>query len=190
MTEDLAPTEWRSHSAHWGVFSASWQHGRLEVRPHPGDPDPNAVARTSPPRCAIRRASPNRWCGAAGWNVARARRAARPRRVRAVPWDRALDLLAAELARVRDAHGADAIFGGSYGWASAGRFHHAQSQLHRFLNTVLGGYVRSVNSYSAGASSVILPHILGRQTRSAGAASPGSRSPRTPTSWSRLAAWR
>jgi hypothetical protein len=24
-------------------------------------------------------------------------------------------------------------YGGSYGWASAGRFHHAQSQLHRFL---------------------------------------------------------
>ncbi len=33
--------------------------------------------------------------------------------------------------------------------------------MHRFLNTVLGGYVRSVNTYSAGASSVILPHILG-----------------------------
>jgi biotin/methionine sulfoxide reductase len=33
--------------------------------------------------------------------------------------------------------------------------------MHRFLNTALGGYVRSVNSYSAGASAVILPHILG-----------------------------
>ena len=33
--------------------------------------------------------------------------------------------------------------------------------MHRFLNTVLGGYVRSVNSYSAGASNVILPHIMG-----------------------------
>jgi biotin/methionine sulfoxide reductase len=78
----------------------------------------------------------------------------------AISWDRALDLLANELARVRDAHGPRGIFGGSYGWASAGRFHHAQGQLHRFLNTVFGGYVRSVNSYSAGASSVILPHIL------------------------------
>ena len=57
--------------------------------------------------------------------------------------------------------GPAAIFGGSYGWASAGRFHHAQSQVHRFLNTALGGYVRSVNSYSAGASAVILPHVLG-----------------------------
>ena len=54
-----------------------------------------------------------------------------------------------------------AVYGGSYGWASAGRFHHAQSQVHRFLNVAFGGYVRSVNSYSAGASAVILPHILG-----------------------------
>ena len=54
-----------------------------------------------------------------------------------------------------------AVFGGSYGWSSAGRFHHAQSQVHRFLNTAFGGYVRSVNSYSAGASAVILPHVLG-----------------------------
>ena len=67
----------------------------------------------------------------------------------------------AELARVRDNHGPGAVFGGSYGWASAGRFHHAQSQLHRFLNTSLGGYVRSVNSYSSGASSVLIPHIIG-----------------------------
>src|SRR3546814_19770470 len=76
-------------------------------------------------------------------------------------WDTALDLLSGELARVRDGFGAQAIFGGSYGWASAGRFHHAQSQVHRFLNLACGGYVRSVNSYSAGASGVILPHILG-----------------------------
>ena len=39
-----------------------------------------------------------------------------------------------ELGRVRDEHGPGAVFGGSYGWASAGRFHHAQSQVHRFLN--------------------------------------------------------
>jgi biotin/methionine sulfoxide reductase len=58
-------------------------------------------------------------------------------------------------------HGAQAIFGGSYGWSSAGRFHHAQSQVHRFLNCALGGYTRSVNTYSAGASEVVFPHIAG-----------------------------
>jgi hypothetical protein len=43
---------------------------------------------------------------------------------------------------------------------SAGRLHHAQSQLHRFLNTI-GGYTRSVNDYSRGASMVLLPHLIG-----------------------------
>ena len=76
-------------------------------------------------------------------------------------WDAILDRLGGELGRVRDEFGPGAVFGGSYGWSSAGRFHHAQSQVHRFLNTALGGYVRSVNSYSSGASSVILPHVLG-----------------------------
>ncbi|GAA0928258.1 hypothetical protein GCM10009558_041010 [Virgisporangium aurantiacum] len=71
-----------------------------------------------------------------------------------------LDLLAAELRRVRAEHGNEAIFGGSYGWASAGRFHHAQSQLHRFLN-LFGGFTGSRNSYSNGTSVVLLPHVVG-----------------------------
>ena len=51
--------------------------------------------------------------------------------------------------------------------SSAGRFHHAQGQVHRFLNS-LGGYTRSVNSYSAGATEVILPHVIGPQGSVAG----------------------
>lgn len=77
-----------------------------------------------------------------------------------VSWDKAEELVAKELDRVRKTHGNPAIFGGSYGWASAGRFHHAQSQLHRFLNCI-GGYTRSVNSYSLAAGEVILSHVLG-----------------------------
>jgi biotin/methionine sulfoxide reductase len=79
-----------------------------------------------------------------------------------VEWDEAFRLVANELDRVRAEHGNEAIFGGSYGWGSAGRFHHAQSQVHRFLNS-LGGYTRSVNSYSYGAEEVILPHIVGNR---------------------------
>ena len=78
-----------------------------------------------------------------------------------VLWDEVLDRLAAELARVRDDHGPETVFCGSYGWASAGRFHHVQSQLHRFLHTALGGYVGSVGSYSAGASTFLLPRVVG-----------------------------
>lgn len=79
----------------------------------------------------------------------------------AISWEQAYSLAAAELKRVAGLAGPEAVFGGSYGWSSAGRFHHAQSQVHRFLNTSIGGYVRSVNSYSSGAASVILPHIVG-----------------------------
>jgi len=79
-----------------------------------------------------------------------------------VDWPTALDLLADELDRVRATFGNEAIFGGSYGWASAGRFHHAQSQLHRFLNRI-GGYTRSVNDYSRGTSMVMQPYVVGKQ---------------------------
>ncbi len=60
---------------------------------------------------------------------------------------------------MKDTHSNRAIFGGSYGWSSAGRFHHAQSQVHRFLNAI-GGYVRHMDSYSLGAARVLMPHIV------------------------------
>ncbi len=76
-----------------------------------------------------------------------------------VPWDEALDLAAEEIERVAINHGNTSIFAGSYGWASAGRFHHAQSQLHRFINLV-GGSTRAMNTYSTAAAQVILPHVV------------------------------
>ena len=75
-------------------------------------------------------------------------------------WDAALDLAANELKRVIGAHGNRAIFGGSYGWASAGMFHQSQNQLHRFLN-LIGGFTAHRNSYSIGSSIVLLPHLVG-----------------------------
>ena len=151
----------KPHTSHWGVFSARMREGKLEVRPHPGDPDPNRIIENFPD--ALRhRARITQPMVRRGW----LERGPGPddRRGRdeyvAMSWEKVLDLLGGELARVRDKHGPGAIFGGSYGWASAGRFHHAQSQIHRFLNTSLGGYVRSVNSYSSGASSVLIPHVL------------------------------
>ena len=78
----------------------------------------------------------------------------------AVGWDEALDLAARELRRVRDEHGNGAIFAGSYGWASAGRFHHAQSQLKRFMNAI-GGHVGARDTYSHACGEVLLPHVVG-----------------------------
>ena len=83
-----------------------------------------------------------------------------------VSHDAVLDRLAGEIGRIRSAHGNEAIFAGSYGWASAGRFHHAQSQLKRALN-LLGGFTGSVNTYSYGTAGVLLPHVLGASQRDA-----------------------
>jgi biotin/methionine sulfoxide reductase len=150
------------HTSHWGVFSARMREGALEVRPYAGDPDPNDVIQNFP--AALRhRARIARPMVRRGWLERGPGPDARRGRDEYVPlsWEKALDLLGGELKRVRDGFGPEAIFGGSYGWASAGRFHHAQSQLHRFLNTATGGYIRSVNSYSSGASTVLVPHIIG-----------------------------
>ena len=78
----------------------------------------------------------------------------------AVSWPEANHLVGAELTRIIKDYGNQAIYGGSYGWASAGRFHHAQSQLKRFLNCI-GGYTSSKNSYSFAAAEVLVPHVLG-----------------------------
>ena len=162
MTGSSSEAPFRPHTSHWGAFSARMREGRLEVKPHPGDPDPNQVLQNFPDalRHRARIAQP---MVRRGWLERGPGPDERRGRDEYVPvsWDKALDLLAGELARVRDAHGPGAVFGGSYGWSSAGRFHHAQSQVHRFLNIALGGYVRSVNSYSSGASSVLLPYVTG-----------------------------
>ena len=77
-----------------------------------------------------------------------------------VDWDTALDLAAEALQDAIANDGNESIYAGSYGWASAGRFHHAQGQLKRFLN-LIGGFVHSRTSYSAGAAEIIVPHVLG-----------------------------
>jgi biotin/methionine sulfoxide reductase len=145
---------------HWGAFEAVSDGERLtEVRPWRGDPEPMplignvASAQHHPARIAVphvRKGWLDHGPGASG-------RGSDP--FVPVTWDMALNLLAGELRRVYRDHGAEAVYGGSYGWASAGRFHHAQSQVHRFLNC-LGGYVRHVNSYSLGTSTVLLPHVI------------------------------
>src|SRR6201987_1799269 len=146
------------HLTHWGTFEAVSEGERLpEVRPGRGDPEPmpliDNVASAQhhparPTRPHVRKGWLDRGPGAPG-------RGDEP--FVPVSWDTALDLLSGELRRVYGDHGAEAVYGGSYGWASAGRFHHAQSQVHRFLNC-LGGYVRHVNSYSLRPSPVLLPY--------------------------------
>jgi biotin/methionine sulfoxide reductase len=136
------------------------------LRPLPGDARPSSIGLDLPSarlanarvlRPAIRESFLH-----SGHRADRSRRGGEP--FVEVDWDTALDLVAGELRRVRRRSGNRAIFGGSCGWASAGRFHHAQSHVHRFLNCI-GGYTRSVGNYSYGAADVLLPHVIG-DTRS------------------------
>ena len=150
-------------STHWGAYRPVVTDGRLTgMEPAPWDTDPSPIGRSMPgaidsPTRVLRPAVRRGFLDPATRHTSghlRGREA-----FVEVPWDEALDLVAGELRRVRERHGNRAIFGGSYGWSSAGRFHHAQSQLHRFLNG-FGGYVYSKDSYSLGAGRVLLPHIV------------------------------
>ena len=78
----------------------------------------------------------------------------------AVPWDEALEITAEELSRIKQVHGNKSIYAGSYGWASAGRVHHANSHIHRFFN-MFGGYVGHVGTYSYAAGEFITNRVLG-----------------------------
>src|SRR5712691_5628107 len=163
MIEPPLPTRFLPHSSHWGAFSVRVRGPGVEIAPHPRDAAPSALLGNIPASVA-HKARIARPMMRRGW----LERGAGPDRRRgrdefvAVAWPEALDRVAAELRRVYAAQGPRAVFGGSYGWASAGRFHDAQHQLHRFLN-LAGGYVRSVNSYSSGAATVILPHVIAPQ---------------------------
>ncbi|MBJ3778615.1 molybdopterin-dependent oxidoreductase [Acuticoccus mangrovi] len=149
-------------NSHWGAFRAEAQDGRVSLTPFERDRDPSPVLRglaelyDSPLR--VRRPAIRRSWLEHGPGANPQGRGREP--FVEVEWDEALDLLAAELTRVRAEHGNTAIFAGSYGWASAGRFHHAKTQLKRFIN-LFGGATDQVNNYSYGAAMVLLPHILG-----------------------------
>jgi biotin/methionine sulfoxide reductase len=155
-------TENRFTATNWGTYLSSRDaEGRVTLSPLADDPDPSPIGRSLAeavdddlriPQPMVR----------AGWldgGPGHGRRGGEP--FVPVDWQRALDLVAGEIERVRGAHGNQAIFAGSYGWASAGRLHHPQSQMRRLLN-LAGGFVRSVNSYSLAAAEMILPYIAGK----------------------------
>lgn len=154
------------HLAHWGAFEVTaGPDGRtVAVGAHRDDPDPSPLlanlADAARGGARVRAPSVRR-----GWWEGGPGPAGRPELRGAdewleVGWDEVTDRLAGELARVRDGYGPESIYAGSYGWASAGRFHHAQSQLRRFVE-LLGGATVSVGTYSTGAAEVLLPHVVG-----------------------------
>ncbi|WP_019448982.1 molybdopterin-dependent oxidoreductase [Cupriavidus sp. BIS7] len=149
--------------AHWGAFTAIVQDGRLiRCEPFAADPCPSPLLDSivptvySPTR--IRTPMVRR-----GWlekrDAADGQMRGRDDFVE-VSWDTALDLVASEIGRVRDTWGPSGIFGGSYGWSSAGRLHHARSLIRRF-HFQGGGCVDQVGNYSWGTAQFLLPHVIG-----------------------------
>jgi len=150
-------------STHWGHYLAEKKDGRVcAIYPIPQDTDPSPIGQSlmdsQNTDCRIPQPCIRRGYLKEQWRSDSTRRGIDP--FVPVPWDEALDIAAQALRRVVLEYGNAAIYGGSYGWSSAGRFHHAQSQLHRFLNHN-GGYTYSVKSYSTGTAQVIIPHVLG-----------------------------
>ena len=146
---------------HWGTYQAQVEQGRLTaVIPFAADRQPSPIGYSLPDsvqgNSRVRR--PAVRLGFLQGKNNPQQRGREP--FVEVSWEEALSLTAGELQRVATTHGHQAIYGGSYGWASAGRFHHAQSQLHRFFNC-FGGYTGSTNTYSIAAGERVLPHILG-----------------------------
>ena len=156
------PRQTKITSSHWGAFEIITDGKTiLSTRPFEHDSAPSDIINAIPGAVhhATRVARPSirkSWLKGETPD----RREAGSEFFTELPWDEALDIAAQEIDRVRKEHGNRAIFGGSYGWASAGRFHHAQGQLKRFLNCI-GGFVAGSGSYSAGASYVMIPHLFG-----------------------------
>ncbi|MEM8579608.1 MAG: molybdopterin guanine dinucleotide-containing S/N-oxide reductase [Pseudomonadota bacterium] len=150
-------------STHWGTYRVDVEDGRVTaLRGFEHDPDPSPIgpgivdvlegpARIMAPM--VRKSWLEGTPGSAG-----EKRGSDD--FIEVTWSDANRLVARELDRVRNAHGNRAIYAGSYGWASAGRFRHAQSQLKRFLNCI-GGFTSSKITYSFAAAEVLVPHVLG-----------------------------
>lgn len=149
--------------SHWGAFTAVVENGRVVAcEPFARDPAPSPILRSMPGmvHSPLRIARP---AVREGWLRQRegSDRAARGHeRFVEVDWNTALELVAGELARVRGQHGHDAIFGGSYGWSSAGGLHHARTLTQRFLHSG-GGCVGQAGNYSWGAAQFLLPHVIG-----------------------------
>ncbi len=147
-------------TSHWGAFNVFVENDKIiNTEPFHADPAPPNISQLVPNAVHHSKRVDQPYVRK-GWLKKNTTSARGNDEYVPLCWEDAIELAANELIRVKNDFGNEAIFGGSYGWASAGRFHHSQSQLHRFLNSI-GGYVSSYASYSTGAAQAIIPHVLG-----------------------------
>ena len=162
MSTDNERTQHFPTATQWGTYDAEVEGGRLkQLNDYAADPAPSIIGAglidAIDDKVRVRRPMVRKSFLEKGLCSNKSDRGSEP--FVAVSWDKALDLAASEIDRVRKHHGNKSIFASSYGWASSGMFHHAQSQIHRFMN-LAGGYVRHKNSYSHAAAEVTLKHIV------------------------------
>ena len=149
-------------ASHWGVYDVHLKDGEISgVTAFNEDPGPPALIQALPQmvRSPLRIDQPYVRAGyLKSREASRAGRGAEP--FVPVTWDVAMDLVEDGLRRVKSEFGNEAIYGGSYGWASAGRLHHSPSVLKRFLG-LFGGYVDKRGNHSFGAAMHIAPYVIG-----------------------------
>ncbi|MDG0986093.1 MAG: molybdopterin-dependent oxidoreductase, partial [Paracoccaceae bacterium] len=147
-------------TSHWGAFNVFVENDKIiNTEPFHADPAPPNISELVPKAVHHSKRIDQPYVRK-GWLEKHSTNTRGNDEYVPISWEDATDLAAKELIRIKNDFGNETIFGGSYGWASAGRFHHSQSQLHRFLNSI-GGYVSSYASYSTGAAQAIIPHVLG-----------------------------
>ena len=147
-------------TSHWGAFNVFVENDKIiNTEPFHADPAPPNISELVPKAVHHSKRIDQPYVRK-GWLEKQSTNTRGNDEYVPISWEDATDLAAKELIRIKNDFGNETIFGGSYGWASAGRFHHSQSQLHRFLNSI-GGYVSSYASYSTGAAQAIIPHVLG-----------------------------
>jgi len=161
----MSDSKTRTTTSHWGAFNVTTSGDRIvSVDPFQNDPNPSSISSVLPAavhhKSRVAKPSIRKSWLKYGPEHSDSRALRGKEDFVELPWDEAIDIAATEINRIKTSHGNESIFGGSYGWASAGRFHHALGQVHRFLNCT-GGFVSSVASYSTAAAQAIIPHVLG-----------------------------
>jgi len=79
-----------------------------------------------------------------------------------ISWNDALDLVTDKLLQAKQSYGNESILRTSFaGWSNAGAISRPNILQGRFLG-LFGGYTDTINDYSAGASTQIMPYVLGK----------------------------
>ena len=125
------------HSSHWGAFAAVVEDGKLtRVKPFKNAPSPSPIL-NSIPNAIYGKTRVSTPMVRSGWLEKGPEKSKAKRGEESfipISWDTAIELISDELKRVKKDHGNESIFAGSYGWASAGKFHNAKGLLKRFFN--------------------------------------------------------